>query len=140
WTDRFVQGLLARGVRGGALEAIEEHRRAGDILVLLSASPDLYVPIIAQRLGFTQAICTGVRWIGERLDGELVTPNRRGDEKTRCLEALRRQHPGLATVAYANGPADLDHLELCDHRLLVNGTLWTRRRAARRGIPCAHWR
>ncbi len=57
-------------------------------LVLMSASVDFYVPEFGRQLGFDQVISTGVAWNGELLDGTLTTPNRRGDEKARCLRAL----------------------------------------------------
>lgn len=140
WTERFVPALLDRGVFADALETIAAHRRDGDVLVLMSASPDLYVPEIARRLGFAETICTGVQWDGEHLVGKLTTENRRGAEKARCFEALRQRYPGLATVAYANGPSDLDHLVLADQAVLVNGLAPTRLLAERAGIRCATWR
>ena len=140
WTARFVPRLLARGVRSDAVRAIEAHRREGDVLVLLSASPDLYVPQIAARLGFDQAICTGLSWTDDHLDGALTTPNRRDAEKTRCILELAARHPGLRTVAYANDVADLDHLRRVDQPLLVCGSRRARRAAARAGIPATCWR
>jgi phosphatidylglycerophosphatase C len=140
WTDQFVPRLLARGVRPDALRAIEQHRRGGDVLVLLSASPDLYVPEIAARLGFDEVVCTGLSWSGGHLDGALTTPNRRGPEKTRCICELAARHPGLRTVAYANDAADLDHLGRVDEPLMVCGSRRARREAARAGIPVTCWR
>jgi phosphatidylglycerophosphatase C len=52
WTREFVSKLLVGGLHEDALAALEAHRRAGDLLVLLSASPDLYVPAIGRALGF----------------------------------------------------------------------------------------
>jgi phosphatidylglycerophosphatase C len=140
WTARFVRHLISHGIFADALEAIARHRRAGDRLVLLSASPDLYVPAIARALGFDEALCTEVRWNGDRFDGALVTPNRRGEEKARVIDALRARHPDVAIVAYANGPADLPHLKLVDRAVLVNGLAATRMLAERLGIPTVRWR
>jgi phosphatidylglycerophosphatase C len=140
WTKEFVRHLIACGVFPRALEAIAEHRRDRDRLVLLSASPDLYVPEIARVLGFDEAICTGVRWNGDRLDGTLTTANRRGAEKARCVQALRLQHPAATIFAYANGPGDLPHLALVDRPLLVNALPGTKVHAERLGIPTASWR
>ncbi|HKZ74919.1 MAG TPA: HAD-IB family hydrolase [Steroidobacteraceae bacterium] len=140
WTNAFVPDVIARGTFPRALEVIARHRAAGDRLVLLSASPDLYVPAIARALGFDEAICTGVRWEADRLDGALATPNCRGEEKARRIRALREQHPGATIVAYANGPADFPHLQIVDEPLLVNGVPGTRRRAKRLGIPIGFWR
>jgi phosphatidylglycerophosphatase C len=140
WTAQFVPALLRQGVFKDALTTIERRKQEGARLVLMSASTDLYVPAIGAALGFDEVICTGVRWNSDRLDGHLTTPNRRGAEKTRCLEALRSTHPGLTTAAYGNAASDLDHLRLADHPLLVNASASARREATRLGIPCAHWR
>jgi phosphoserine phosphatase len=140
WTARFVPRLLERGLFAGAVEQIAVHQRQGDHLVLMSASTDLYVPAVGRALGFAETICTGVRWNGDRLNGELTTPNRRGEEKARCFTALREQHPGLATAAYGNAAADLPHLRLADQGILVNGKSRAQLAAARDGITCVEWR
>jgi phosphatidylglycerophosphatase C len=139
WTAAFVDRLLARGLFPQAMAAIGAHARAGDRLVLLSASTDLYVPAVARALGFQEAICTGLRWDGERLDGRLATPNRRGEEKARCVEALRARHPGIETVAYGNAASDLAHLKLVERGLLVNGSAAARAAAARAGVARGSW-
>lgn len=140
WSAAFVAGLQPDGIFPEALAAIQAHARAGDHLVLLSASTDLYVPAIAQALGFQEVICTGVRWRGERLVGSLTTPNRRGEEKARCVAALRKRYPGMQTVAYGNAKSDLAHLKLVDRGVLVNGSAHARREASGVAIMCADWR
>jgi phosphatidylglycerophosphatase C len=140
WTVRYVTELLPREVFADALSAIAKHRRDADTLVLMSASPDLYVPEIAQRLGFTETICTGVRWHGERLDGALTTANRQGAEKARCFAALRSRYPQVRTVAYANSASDFEHLKLADEAWLVNASPVLRREAERAHFHCVTWR
>jgi phosphatidylglycerophosphatase C len=140
WADTFVAGLEARGTfRPGALAALEEHRAAGDHLVLLSASPDLYVPRIGRLLGFERTLCTEIRWRQDLLDGALATPNRRGEEKSSCLAWLRTQYPGLPVVAYGNSDSDLPHLRLADGAMLVNAGAAARRAAAALGLAVAEW-
>ncbi len=141
WTNEFVSWVIAKGSSPGALAMVNAHRDAGDLLVLMSASTDLYVPQIANALGFNEVICTGVAFdAAGRLDGALTTANRRGPEKVRCFEALRRQHPGVPTVAYGNAGSDLAHLGLADFPRLVNGSRRTIRQAAAMGIaPFAVW-
>jgi phosphatidylglycerophosphatase C len=138
--DAFVDTLRPlRRLRPAALAVVEAHRAAGDHLVLLSASPDLYVPRIGRYLGFERTLCTELAWRAERLDGGLRTANRRGAEKLRCLTWLRTQYPGLPIVAYGNSAADLDHLRQADRALLVNGNAAARALAKRWGIPTADW-
>jgi phosphatidylglycerophosphatase C len=138
--EAFVAGLMPlRRFRPAGLAVLEAHRAAGDHLILLSASPDLYVPRIGRSLGFERTLCTEIRWQAERLDGALLTPNRRGAEKLRCLEWLRTQYPDLPVVAYGNSASDLDHMQHADKALLVNGSAAARSSAAQLGIPCADW-
>ncbi len=145
WSDTFVGSLQRRrAFRPAALAMLQAHRAAGDRLVLLSASPDLYVPRIGRLLGFERTLCTEVKWDAiapgvDRLDGALCTANRRGEEKSRCLAWLRTQYPGMPVVAYGNSPSDLPHLRHADRALLVNAGAKARRTAAAAGIAVAHW-
>ncbi len=140
WADGFVAGLKSRGTfRPTALSVLEQHRQAGDHLVLLSASPDLYVPRIGRLLGFERTVCTGIAWTDDVLEGSLATPNRRGAEKSACLAALRLQYPGSRFMAYGNSASDLPHLRLADAALLVNADAAAQREAADLGVPVAEW-
>lgn len=140
WAETFVSDLIPhRRLRPGALAVLAAHREAGDRLILLSASPDLYVPRIGKALGFERIICTEVQWRGERLDGTLKTPNRLGVEKLRCLELLRAEYPGLPVVAYGNSATDLEHMRSADRALLVNAGPAARRAAVKCGIPVSDW-
>jgi phosphatidylglycerophosphatase C len=141
WARDFVASMHSRGFfRPEALAALAAHRRSGDWLVLLSASPDLYVPRIGTLLGFDLTVCTEIRWRGDRLGGALGSLNRHGDEKRRVLDELRARHPGLPVAAYGNSASDLPHLCVATHPLLVNGNSAARREAAAKGVPVADWR
>ena len=140
WAASFVNALKPeQRFRPEALAALEAHREAGDHLVLLSASPDLYVPRVGQLLGFERTLCTELQWRAGRLDGALKTENRRGEEKSRCLLWLRGQYPGLQFVAYGNSASDLDHMRNADRAILVNGDAAARALAAKSGISTAAW-
>lgn len=139
WTDAYVPRVVA-SARRQARQRIAMHRAAGDLLVLLSASTDLYVPELARALGFDAVICTELVWEGDRLDGRLLTPNRRAAEKERCLAELRAEHPHCTVAAYANASSDIAHLRMAHRPLLVNGNLFARRLARRYGIPSVRWR
>lgn len=139
WTTRYVQRVVPAKLFASALQAIDAHRQAGDRLVLLSASPDLFVMALGAQLGFDQVLCTGVRWRGERLDGRLSTLNRRGAEKLRCLQALRRQYPGCHITGYGNSLPDLLHLRACDAAVYVNPPARLAPRLRREGMQVVRW-
>ncbi len=144
WADAFVQSMAALGLfRQAGLAILESHRRCGDRLILMSASPDLYVPRIGQLLGFELTLCTEIAWRTaspeERLDGALASPNLRGEEKLRCLQWLRGRYPGHTIFAYGNSASDLAHLQHVERPMLVNGNSRAQRMAARRRIPFGRW-
>jgi HAD superfamily hydrolase (TIGR01490 family) len=118
----FVPRLLRYGLFAEALRAIDQHRARGDRLLLMSASVDLYVPLIGAALGFGQTICTRVRWNPEgTLDGRLASANCHGEEKRRCLQALLAREPAQQLYAYGNSGSDLAHMRLASQAYLVNG-------------------
>lgn len=135
---RFVARLLRRGVFGEALQAVSAHRARGERLVLMSASVDLYVPLIGRALGFTETICSKVRWRADgRLDGRLATANCYGDEKRRCLQALLARQSARTLIAYGNSRSDLAHMQLAQVAYLINGS--ARLAGASPGIQALHW-
>lgn len=141
YAERFVSSLGRRRMfRAAGLAALEAHRAAGDHLLLLSASPDLYVPRIGRELAFERTLCTELMWDGDRLDGALKTENRRGEEKVRCLEWVRAEYPGAAITAYGNSDSDLPHLRSADRGVLVNAGARARRHAEQMGISMTDWR
>lgn len=139
WAQAFADRTLRSGCRGEGLARLREHQRAGDFVVLLSASPDLYVPAIGALLGVDRVLCTEIVVEGDRLVGTLATPNRRGEEKRRCLAELKREFPGATFSAYGNSRSDLPHLVETDRPLLVNGNAGARGEARRLGVPTGNW-
>jgi phosphatidylglycerophosphatase C len=140
WSQRFAATTVSARMFSQALAAFRAHVANGDYTVLMSASPDLYVPLIAQVLGASECVCTPVRWNGERLDGRLAGPNRRGAEKARVLERLRQQHPGASVIGYGNSGADVAHLMRCDEAVYVNAQPRIQGRLAQLGMRCVQWR
>jgi phosphatidylglycerophosphatase C len=138
WAQQFAASVPGR-MFPPALAAFRAHLAADDYTVLMSASPDLYVPLIAQALGANQCICTPVRWNADRLDGRLAGPNCRGEEKARILERLRQQHPGLSAIGYGNSGADVAHLVRCDEGVYVNAQPRIRGRLEQLGLRCVQW-
>lgn len=140
WTQRYLSALLRQGVFFNALKQIEQHRAAGDHLVLMTATVDLYVPDLAVSLGFNEWICTPVAWDGDRLRGDLIGPNVRDQEKARQLAELRLRFPGREVIAYGNSLPDLPHLRLADQAVLINANASLRRAASDIPIDYRQWR
>lgn len=138
-TARFVPRLLANGIRADARRAIDAHRSQQDHLVLMSASVDLYVPAIGSALGFSETICSRVRWQGDRLHGALLSPNVRGQEKLVQVRQMRMRFPDARTIAYGNSMPDLPHLDSVDQGWCVNASGKLKAECDRRGIAVVEW-
>lgn len=140
WTSRYVPQMLASSVFVEARECIHRHREAGDHLVLMSATVDLYVPAIAAALGFDEYLCSSVRWVDDQLDGRLVSANVRDAEKARLLQATAARLPGRRILAYGNSQPDLPHLRLADEAVLVNPGKRLREAATGPNLHFKKWR
>lgn len=140
WSARFATGSLAFRMHAEGVATLKAHLAAGDHVVLMSASPDLYVPLIAEGLGAHEVHCTRVRWVADRLDGRLAGPNLRDHEKTRVLGELRMRHPGLPVIAYGNSAPDLFHMRQCEEAVYVNPAPAEAASLTASGIRCVHWR
>lgn len=120
YAREFAQ-LLMPTIYPQLRERIERHRRAGDLLILSSASPEFYVCEIGARLGFNISL------------GTVVTPgtlfpdleNHKGAVKvTRLKQVLDPSYfiegrlPG--SCGYTDSRADLPMLAICEHALVVN--------------------
>jgi HAD superfamily phosphoserine phosphatase-like hydrolase len=138
WSVEFTERLLRADLYAEALACIAVHRRAQTHLVLLSASPDLYVTVIAKALGFDECVCSEVRWHSDdRLEGTLTSANRRGPEKARCVKSLLAEREPLYSNAYGNSPADLEHLRLVSAGTYVNGS--TRELTGMPSVRAVRW-
>jgi phosphatidylglycerophosphatase C len=140
WARQYAAKVVPARLFAEAVAALRDHLAGGDHVVVLSASPDLFVPEIARLLGAHEVICTEVRWTGDRLDGRLAGPNRRDHEKARVLENLRVRMPELPVIAYGNSTADLIHMERCEQAVYVNASPALAARLTGQGMRCVQWR
>jgi phosphatidylglycerophosphatase C len=140
WAAEFARETTRIRLHDSAVRAIAKHKAAGDRLILMSASVDLYVPRIGEALGFHETICTGVRWNGATLDGHLTTENCRGEEKARQLRAIQSRFPSCAISAYGNALSDVPHLKLAEHGVFVNAPPRVQSWLKKTGIHCESWR
>jgi phosphatidylglycerophosphatase C len=140
WTRQYAAMVVPARMFTEGVATFRAHLAGGDHVVLLSASPDLFVPRIGQLLGAHEVICTGIRWNGDRLDGRLSGPNRRDDEKARVLETLRVRMPDLPVVSYGNSTPDLIHMQQCEQGVYVNASPALAAELTQQGLRCVQWR
>lgn len=141
WTEGFLDRFLARRLRRRALEKIAWHRAAGDRLVLVTASLDIYAESLGRRLGFEDVLCTRTGVDGDgRLTGDLDGENCYGANKLKRVEAyLRTGAAGLPVTLYTDHHADLPLLRYVQKPVAVNPTRRLRRVATALGMPIEEW-
>lgn len=150
WADRaeltrlgeaFARRECATGLRPGALRGIEQHRAAGDALVLMTAAPEITALPLARGLRFDHVICTPVCWTPEgRLTGRIALPNCYGPVKAARLDSLAGELDGIEIVAaYSDHISDLGLLRRAGRGVAVNPSPALRRAALAEGFEIADW-
>lgn len=132
---RFCQDELMPGLYPKALDRLEQHRREGLRLLLISASPDIYLRHMGPLMGFDAVLASPTNEQGQ------VISNTRGEQKPLRLQAWLKEQ-GLAadyaaSYAYGDSASDLPLMQLCGHPVMVNPKRAMQRAAA--GLPVEHW-
>ena len=110
----YAEHVTARRVRSDMLEVVDWHRREGHELVIVSASPELYLVPIGRLLDFDAVLGTRLEVDDDgRLTGRLTGRNVRGAEKVTRLRAHLGEGP-LRLWAYGDSAGDRELLALAD--------------------------
>lgn len=139
WTKQFVPQLVSHGLNEKALDVLQQHRKAGDLVVLMTASPDCYVQDLGRVLGFEEIICTATEFVAGRMSGRLAGANVRDMEKLRRLEGLRCRFQNHFIIAYADDSSDVPLLRSVDRGILVNGSSRAKALASEYGLFSCSW-
>lgn len=115
----FAHHHLSRRLRHDTAARLYWHRQAGHQVVVVSASPDVYVAPLAGNLGASGVVATHLEVDGSGyLTGRYKGSNCRGRQKVDRLEAWLAEQPyGRAITAlwaYGNSRGDLALLERAD--------------------------
>ncbi|MGH8778504.1 HAD-IB family hydrolase [Paraburkholderia sp.] len=109
-----ADGLLML-IRPEMAVRVQEHKRRGHRLVLVSASPALYLKLWAQGAGFDAVLATELEFRDDRFSGRLASPNCWGPEKVRRLQQWFGSERPRVLFAYGDSAGDREMLALADH-------------------------
>jgi phosphatidylglycerophosphatase C len=112
---RLVDNVLADGMRAENVDRLRKHLEDGDEVVIVSASPALYVELFGERLGAKAVLATRLEVGADgRLTGEIVGENVRRAEKVRRLEEWLAGD-AVELWAYGDSKGDTELLARADH-------------------------
>jgi HAD superfamily hydrolase (TIGR01490 family) len=143
WTREWYDLEIRHTVAPGARLALEEHRRAGHLLVLLTLSSPYESAIVKEHLALDAALSTIYEVDPTRhMTGRFVPPLCYGEGKVAKSEVYAREH-GVdldGSFFYSDSYTDLPMLARVGHPRAVNPDLRLRLAARRRGWPILDWR
>jgi phosphatidylglycerophosphatase C len=117
--ETHASALLHR-LRPATLERVRWHREQDHQLVMISASPTVYLEPLAAELGFDAVLATGLEVDGAgRLTGRLDGGNVRGPEKVARLRAWLGSRRVDELWAYGDSRGDRELLAAADHAFRV---------------------
>lgn len=114
---RFARHVYDHGLRRDVVERLDEHRAAGDTVLLVSASFEVYLRPLADLLGVDDVLAARLE-VGcdDRLTGRLLGANCRGPEKVLRLHAWLDEHAGGRSAVHLTAYGD----SLGDRELLAD--------------------
>jgi phosphatidylglycerophosphatase C len=107
--ERTAESAIGNHLRLDTTECLRWHQDQGHQVVIVSASIDLYVRLIASHLGVDHVIATRLDVTDAGiLTGDLIGANVRGEEKARALELVL----GSSKLKWAYGDSEGDRAML----------------------------
>jgi HAD superfamily hydrolase (TIGR01490 family) len=136
----WYQEDVAHQVSPLAVRAIEEHRRRGDLVVLLTGSTQFAAEVVARALGIDHTLCTRLEVQSGRFTGRLEKLCF-GVHKVRIAEAFaRRTRVDLdGSAFYSDSYNDLPMLRRVGTAVAVNPDARLLRHARRNGWRVERW-
>ena len=138
----WFREMVAPCVTGAALRRIEAHRRAGHVVVVLSAATIYVVKLLANHLGLGENfLCTHLEVHNGQFTGRIVEPSCYGANKVYWADRFAAERGANLAHAYfyTDSYTDLALMERVGHPVAVNPDLRLRRLAGRRGWPIEQW-
>ena len=123
WNKIFLDKLFTEGLREDIVTILKKRQNAGDIILLSTASLDIYVPDIQNWFSINHLICTNTLWQDDCLTGELDGNNCYGLEKLARVKSYMRKHNISGEVSvYSDHASDWPIMNYADKAYAVYPT------------------
>lgn len=136
--DLFMERVIRPAILPAALDLVEQHRRRGERLVMVTATNEFVTRPIAEAFGMDVLLAVELeRDAHGHFTGEIAgVPSLREGKVTRVQQWLATQGKSLAEVEatfYSDSLNDLPLLEQVQHPVVTNGSAALRQTALERG-------
>ena len=138
----FWEEEVQKRIRDEGRQSIDEHRRSGHRVVLLTTSSAYLSEDVARHLALDDFLSNRFEVADGRFTGEPFRPLCYGHGKRELAEAYAARHDTALADCwfYTDSAADLPVLEVVGHPVVVHPDPKLRREAKRRGWPIQEWR
>ncbi|HSF69283.1 MAG TPA: HAD family hydrolase [Nitrospira sp.] len=140
--EEFCREHLCPCVSPEAMRTINEHRRAGHAIILLTGSIDFLIDPIAGALQVDRCLAGRLEQVNGLYTGRLLTPLPYGQGKRRLIDQLAEDLKLDLSLCYAYGdsPGDLEVLHMVGHPTVVNPIRGMAQVARQQNWPVQRWR
>lgn len=114
--DSFINSLK---INYSVLAKVREYQQNDYEIYIVSASPDIYVKEITEKLGFSGYLCTGVCWKNNKLSGLLSSHNCINQEKVNRIQNDILHGEAAHIVSFGNSRGDYEMFKLSDEYYFV---------------------
>ena len=128
YAREFVDEIFPSGMYAEVLEIVREHKQAGRLTILNSASPEVWVKYLAQKMEFDHYYGTQVEINGSvRFFPDIIGGNNKGATK---LGRMKPHFPNdwndgevlKNSYGYSDSHADIPMLDICEDNTMVHPT------------------
>ncbi len=142
FAEEFCRAEIVPYLSTQALSRMDEHRRAGHHIVLVTGSLEFLMTPLATLLNVSTLLAAKLEQQQQRFTGQVCSPLPYGYGKRELITHLT-QECGIdlsQSFAYGDSPGDVELLRMVGHPLVVNPIRGMASIARRHGWPVAIWK
>jgi HAD superfamily hydrolase (TIGR01490 family) len=142
FAEEFCRAEIVPYLSTQALSRMDEHRRAGHHIVLVTGSLEFLMSPLATLLNVSTLMAAKLEQHQQRFTGHICSPLPYGQGKRELITHLTEECSiDLAqSFAYGDSPGDVELLRMVGHPLVVNPIRGMASIARRHGWPVAIWK
>ena len=142
FAEEFCRAEIVPYLSTQAVSRMDEHRRAGHYIVLVTGSLEFLMTPLATLLNVSTLLAAKLEQQQQRFTGQVCSPLPYGPGKRELITHLTEECGiDLAqSFAYGDSPGDVELLRMVGHPLVVNPIRGMASIARRHGWPVAIWK